>query len=179
MFCPKCGTQNPEDGKFCRKCGTDLAGVSNALTGKAIKSSSSRNSKRKEASWDHAMRKLFSGIAFFAVAIALSLSQTGRGWWFWILIPAFGGIGAGIAQIIQLKQERLSATSVQLNDSTSVFTSTEKTSLPPKQTEFVSNIPDANYETGDLVPPSVIENTTRQLEIDPEGETMTLPKDKL
>ncbi|MGI8670151.1 MAG: zinc-ribbon domain-containing protein, partial [Aridibacter sp.] len=23
MFCPKCGTQNPENGKFCRKCGTD------------------------------------------------------------------------------------------------------------------------------------------------------------
>ncbi len=34
MFCPKCGTQNPESGKFCRKCGTDLSPVSDALSGK-------------------------------------------------------------------------------------------------------------------------------------------------
>ena len=24
MFCQKCGTQNPDDGKFCSKCGNDL-----------------------------------------------------------------------------------------------------------------------------------------------------------
>lgn len=30
MFCPKCGTQN-EYGKFCRKCGTNLSGVSEAI----------------------------------------------------------------------------------------------------------------------------------------------------
>ena len=35
MFCPKCGTQNPEKGKFCRTCGTDLAPVSEALSGKS------------------------------------------------------------------------------------------------------------------------------------------------
>ena len=33
MFCPKCGQQNPEKGKFCRGCGTDLGNVSQALTG--------------------------------------------------------------------------------------------------------------------------------------------------
>ena len=33
MFCPKCGTKNPEDGKFCRSCGSDLAVVSAALSG--------------------------------------------------------------------------------------------------------------------------------------------------
>lgn len=25
MFCQKCGTQNPDDGKFCSKCGNDLS----------------------------------------------------------------------------------------------------------------------------------------------------------
>ncbi|MFN2501427.1 MAG: zinc-ribbon domain-containing protein, partial [Pyrinomonadaceae bacterium] len=30
MFCPKCGSQNPETGKFCRSCGTDVGGVSSA-----------------------------------------------------------------------------------------------------------------------------------------------------
>ena len=34
MFCPKCGVKNPDDGKFCRKCGTDLNLVSDAIKGK-------------------------------------------------------------------------------------------------------------------------------------------------
>ncbi len=34
MFCPKCGIQNPETGKFCRQCGTDLSPVADALAGK-------------------------------------------------------------------------------------------------------------------------------------------------
>jgi len=27
MFCPKCGTENPEGAKFCSKCGAELAAV--------------------------------------------------------------------------------------------------------------------------------------------------------
>ena len=48
--------------------------------------------------------------------------------------------------------------------------------LPPVQTEYIR--PQGSiYETGDLVvQPSVTENTTRHLEINTEGETMTLPK---
>lgn len=34
MFCPKCGAQS-EYGKFCRSCGTNLAIVSEAITGQA------------------------------------------------------------------------------------------------------------------------------------------------
>ena len=47
-------------------------------------------------------------------------------------------------------------------------------SLPPKQTEYVA--PESRYKTGDLVPPSVTDSTTRHLEMNSEGETMTLPK---
>ena len=35
---------------------------------------------------------------------------------------------------------------------------------------------DSRYRTGDLAPPSVTDSTTKLLELDPEGETTTLPK---
>jgi hypothetical protein len=46
--------------------------------------------------------------------------------------------------------------------------------LPPNQTEYVA--PESRFKTGDLVPPSVTDNTTRHLEMDSEGKTMALPK---
>jgi hypothetical protein len=48
------------------------------------------------------------------------------------------------------------------------------TALPPPQTEWAQ--PESRYKTGDLVPPSVTDATTRHLEIDSEGQTMALPK---
>lgn len=34
MYCPKCGSQNQDDLKFCTRCGTNLGVVSDALGGK-------------------------------------------------------------------------------------------------------------------------------------------------
>src|SRR5436190_16036923 len=34
MYCPKCGSENQSDLKFCTRCGTNLAIVSDALSGK-------------------------------------------------------------------------------------------------------------------------------------------------
>ena len=34
MFCPQCATQNTDNAKFCRACGTDLEAVALALTNK-------------------------------------------------------------------------------------------------------------------------------------------------
>lgn len=34
MYCPNCGSQNQDELKFCTRCGTNLAVVSEALTGK-------------------------------------------------------------------------------------------------------------------------------------------------
>ncbi len=181
MFCPKCGTKNPEDGKFCRKCGTDLGNVTDALSGKLSSGSDNKRKHRKEnISWDSAIRKLFMGIAFLAVSIVLGFTGAagGRNWWFWLLIPAFAMMGAGVAQIINLKQGTQDH-SIDLTDDTKQISSQKQQALPATQTEYVSNIPDKNYQTGDLVPPSVVENTTRHLEMDKEGETMTLPQDKV
>jgi zinc-ribbon domain len=37
MFCPQCGNQANDDVKFCRKCGANLQGVQEAMTGRGTK----------------------------------------------------------------------------------------------------------------------------------------------
>jgi hypothetical protein len=172
MFCPKCGTQNPEEGKFCRSCGTDLGNVSKALT--TPRSGQLVDRRGRPIHLEGAMKKLFSGIAFLAVAIALAVSKTGQGWWFWMLIPAFGMIGSGLAQYMQLRSGK-GQNSFAPENIAPALGSSQPSTLPPPQTEWVA--PESRYKTGDLVPPSVTENTTRHLELDSEGQTMALPKE--
>ncbi len=179
MFCPKCGTQNPEDGKFCRKCGTDLNMVSEALTGKLSHSKNLKSNKKEKSNWESAVGTMFGGLAFLIISIILAFQPMGRDWWFWMLIPAFSMLGKGFASIIQMRAEaKKDFVGIKLDNdiNSEQIKSNELKNLPSQQTEFVSNIPEVKYETGDLIPPSVVENTTRHLEMDSEGETMTLPK---
>ena len=184
MFCPKCGTKNPDKGKFCRTCGTDLGNVSNALTGNFNNLSQPvqlRDKKGKPVHWENAITKFFSGLGLLIVAIILGVTGVAGGqfWWFWLLIPAFASLGAGVAQIVQLRKMDKNAPLVAPAPTQNTFPNDyQNAALPPNQTDYVS--PESRYKTGDLVPPSVIETTTRHLEINKEGETMTLPqKNKL
>ena len=174
MFCPKCGVQNPETGKFCRSCGTDLGDVSDVLTGKLqIERGCGTNRRGRPITLESALTKLFMGIAFVVVAVALAFSGKGGGWWFYMLIPALMFMGSGIAQFIQVRSGQRSVRFAE--QSQNVITgAAATTALPPQQTNFVT--PESRYETGDLVPPSVTDSTTRHLEVNSEGETMTLPK---
>jgi len=175
MFCPKCGTQNPETGKFCRSCGTDLGNVSQALSGRPLNQPAQLiDRKGKPISYERAIVKLFTGLAFIAVAAALAWTGNGRGWWFWMLIPAFTSLGAGVAQYIQLRRSEKGLPVYSPTIAQSQVTGGPQTALPPNQTAYVE--PESRYKTGDLVPPSVTDNTTRQLEMDSEGQTMALPK---
>jgi hypothetical protein len=183
MFCQKCGTKNPDNGKFCRSCGTDLVTVSdvektsNQRFGmmEPIQPMTLTSRRGRPINLESALGKLFMGLAFMVVAIILGFTGKASGWWYWMLIPAFGMLGSGIAQYIQIKnnpQQSLSPAPQNFPDRVSA--GSQNTALPPAQTEYVS--PDSRYKTGDLVPPSVAENTTRHLELDKEGKTMTLPK---
>jgi hypothetical protein len=170
MFCPKCGTQNPETGKFCRSCGTDLGNVSDALSGKLPQQIIGR--RGRPISLESALTKLFMGLAFLVISIILGVTGAGRGWWFWMMIPALMFIGGGIAQYLQIKSVQGSARVVAPDQN--VLSGSNQNALPPRQTEFVPT--ESQYKTGDLVPPSVTDSTTRHLETNSEGETMTLPK---
>ena len=176
MFCPKCGIENPETGRFCRSCGTDLGNVTDALSGKLAQPQQIVDRKGRPVSYESSIGKIFTGIAFLAVACALAFSTMGRGWWFWMLIPGFTSLGYGIAQYIQLRNANQAGVRFAPPDQRTIAAPVQNSGLPPSQTNYVSPSVESRYKTGDLAPPSVIEGTTRHLEADSEGETMTLPK---
>ena len=175
MFCPKCGGQNPEAGKFCRSCGTDLGNVSSALssTGPARPI---LDRKGKPIHWEGAITKFATGIAFLAISIVLAVTGMagGKTWWFWMLIPAFTMMGSGAAQYLQLKKLEKGQQTYQPTEYTPEIGTSNNAVLPAAQTEWAAT--ESRYKTGDLVPPSVTDNTTRHLEMDSEKQTMALPK---
>jgi len=173
MFCPKCGGQNPDTGKFCRSCGIDLGNVSSALSA-SRQPQQLVDIKGKPIHLERAMTKIFTGIAFLFVALALAFSHMGQGWWFWMLLPAFGSLGRGVAQYMQIRRAEKGQNAFTGAEPVNVIGMPVNTALPPHQTHRVA--PESRYKTGELVPPSVTENTTRHLEIDSEGQTMALPK---
>jgi zinc-ribbon domain len=160
MFCPKCAAQNVEGASFCRVCGANISLVPQALSGQLPRESDeglSRAEQRhrrrhgKEGGLDQAFRNAFMGLGFLFVAIALSFS-IGRGWWFWMLIPAFSMMGTGVAQYIRVKDQQKKSF-----PQTAPFQPAIQP--PPRVTAF------PRRNTGELVapPPSVTEGTTRHL----------------
>lgn len=173
MFCQKCGQQNPETGKFCRACGTDLGNVTQALT-EPKQTQPLVDRRGRPISYETVIPKVFLGAAFVMVAIILGATGKADSWWFWMLIPAFAMLGSGIAKFVQLKKHEQFGGGTSPSATVTIESSGQPSALPPQQTQFVS--PDSRYKTGDLVPPSVTDSTTRHLELDSEGKTMTLPK---
>ena len=164
MFCPKCASQNVDGASFCRTCGANISLVPQALTGQlpeVQEEGSDRRSRRsrkkygRELKLDHAFKNIFMGIAFLVIAVALSFSVTGIGWWFWMLIPAFSMMGTGIAQFIRIKEEQKRNLQAGFPVQSSLSAASQVTPLPPRR-------------TGELVPPppSVTEGTTRHLGAD-------------
>src|ERR1041385_182989 len=97
MFCPKCAAQNLDGASFCRTCGANISLVPQALTGQLAQppeeeTAYTRRRRRAEETLDRSFKKIFMGIAFLIIAIALSRS-TGQDWWFWMLLPAFSLMG--------------------------------------------------------------------------------------
>ncbi|TES91866.1 MAG: zinc ribbon domain-containing protein, partial [Desulfobacteraceae bacterium] len=61
MFCSKCGEKNPDDGKFCSKCGTALTAT------KAPAAAPAKRAAAGEKTSGIAIAALVMGIAAFVV----------------------------------------------------------------------------------------------------------------
>ena len=153
MFCPKCATQNLDGASFCRSCGANISLVPQALSGQLAATEEKALTEneacavpgrrgRRELTLDVAFKNIFIGIAFLLISVALSRS-IGAGWWFWMLIPAFGLLGSGIAQYIRLKEQQ----------------NHPRPALPPPPVRATEHL---------MSPPaSVTEGTTRHLSSNP------------
>ena len=160
MFCPKCATQNLDGASFCRVCGANISLVPQALTGQMVQprppeemidESWGRRGRRRELTLESAFKKMFMGVAFLIISIALSRS-IGAQWWYWMLIPAFSLMGTGMAQYIRLKdRDKRYEMAPQVQP---MMSRPETVALP--------------HNTGELMPPapSVTEGTTRHLGVE-------------
>jgi zinc-ribbon domain len=162
MFCPKCATQNVDGASFCRACGANISLVSHALNGQlpvAVEPSDqysrySRRKRRREPSIEEAMRGIMMGIAFVVVSLlVMEYAPAGKIWWFWMLIPAAGSLGRGIAELMRVKNAR------RLD---------QGFSQPQLNTVRPNDLPAP--KTGELLTPapSVTEGTTQLLDNEPQ-----------
>jgi len=172
MFCPECATQNLEGASYCRSCGTNISLIPHALQGQLppardewLEENRRDRNHSKQPRLENAFKNVFMGIAFLFIAMALSYSRMGRGWWFWMLIPAFSMMGTGIAQYIRVREHEKRT----LGPGSFVQPSIQP---PPRLPAF----PVRN--TGELVapPPSVTEGTTRHLGAEAPTRHFDAPK---
>lgn len=174
MFCPKCGLQNGDDTKFCRNCGADLSNVLAAVEGKL--SEHLAESETHNDVYSSGLRNLLLGIGFFIIAGLLFTIPGDTYYWLLMLFPAFSLIASGTSRIVKAKGMRLKETADVIQpDSFPAMRSNRE--LPPIQTEYTKPSKSI-YATDELAgqPLSVTEPTTRQLQLDSEGETKALPK---
>lgn len=161
MFCPKCATQNIDGAKFCRSCGADISLVPQAMTGDPASFKNETDEDRecglgrkrsKEPSFERAVRNGFMGMAFLLVALALSYAREGRGWWYWMLIPAFSMLGGGIAEYMRTRRAQNTKLSNSIQLGSTFGRTSQRQELP-------------QHSASELVqlPPSVTEGTTRHL----------------
>ena len=167
MFCPKCGVENPDNGKFCRNCRATISNVLNSLTTVVPEIPYVVDPRKRGVSWEIAFTKIFTGLAFLLVSMILVLTGkfSAANWWFWLLIPGFAALSSGMAQFVQLKKlEKLEAGFSPQNTQFSSLNPQSMNILPPILTDYTIPPRRSVYDTDDLVvQPSITEHTTQHL----------------
>ena len=167
MFCPRCATQNADDARFCRSCGTDISLVPQAVSGALAERMAAaeeddrrgRHKRRRDRrdrppSVERAFRGVFMGLAFVFVALAVrAWGPAGNVWWWVFFIPAAVNLAEGLSSFLRLSTEG------KWRDPQQPYLPAQP-AVPPRPR--VSALP--RRDAGEVVPPpSVTEATTRHL----------------
>ena len=166
MFCPKCGTQNPDETTYCRGCGGELSGMLAPIANRSIGRRRLRKldggpmtiAEKQIELFSRGVRGLIMGSGLFIVA-ALAFILSTRGLTFSLFMLAFGFllVGTGISRLIHARGlKRLTKQD-------------EPSSLPPGDADYIK--PRGSiYQTGDLIPEplSITDRTTTHLRTNDE-----------
>ena len=161
MYCPKCGLQNPDETKYCRGCRAVLSSVLAKAEGRDATQSLAEKYIEVRS---RGIRGMLTGIGFSIISIVLYgiPPQTGV-FWVFLLMFAFFWFAAGISRLIEARGL--------------------KALIEPPPAPILAqheyDEPTRNpYDTDELttLPPSVTEHTTTHLHLDPEAETISVPK---
>jgi zinc ribbon protein len=170
MYCPNCASQIEETQKYCRSCGTDVSLISQALKGQLPSRDAvgihrghrgrlreRRREDKTPPSIDGAVRTFFTGLGFVFVSFAArEFAPAGKIWWFWLLIPAFSCMGAGIGQFLKLREQRGQQQGSQFDSMPSQPTFTSSTTRMPEISAQTTSDPPSSS--------SVTEHTTKHLD---------------
>lgn len=166
MFCPKCGAENPNNGKFCRGCGANLSKVLAVVEGnfdEQLEITAQENSAELKST---GVRNVLLGIGFVAIGIFLFTMPGDTLFWLMAMLPGFFLFASGVSRIMKADAEKTNR--IKINkpvEKPTLFEAEANMKLPPKSEDYIK--PQSSpYRTDDLVPQfsSVVEDTTRQLE---------------
>lgn len=153
-------------------------GVNDSSSGSWSGSCATENSRDPDDLFAAGVRSSIFGVGFLIISAVLFFTNVagGQTWWWAMLFPGFGMLAGGVGNIAKSRrlERRLSAGGAARKGI--VGSEPARKALGDAKTDFVSPGRSGNYETGDLLPPSVVEGTTKHLKMDSEGETMTLPE---
>ena len=149
MYCPNCASQNNDDAKFCRACRANLALIPQALTGELPEGRRRRHRRGfthgGSADLPNGITKAFTGIGFILIAFILCLLR--QYWGVWMLIPGFGALGKGVAEIVAAREAQ------------KAVVGSRQVQMPPAPN--TGSLAAANPPELTGPPPSVTESTTK------------------
>lgn len=156
MYCPNCGKENPDGRKFCRSCGLSLEAVAPALAGEPLTTGAEDYSieplSRWQAAWQnpfiYALLLVVLGVILGTIGERTLRSQTAHDIGTIIALLGVGLLGLkGVMMIV-----------------------TPPRPLPPTRRVLqVEQTAELRPKMLSAEPPSITENTTRQLDASLEG----------
>ncbi len=165
MFCPKCGIENPDNGKFCRSCGANLINVLAVVNGSFALEQNPIIENNDPDIYSKGVRNVILGFGFGLVSMLLFTMPGNTIFWLFFMIPGFYLLASGVMKILKaealIKEKSARPTVIQIP---TLPQNQPINALPPTSTDYVSPI-GKSYTTDNLAVPSVTEETTKHLEV--------------